>query len=56
MYPAGGRKVFYLRKEQFIMKLSGIAHFVAWILSLTGDKDEEYYFELVAGILGDANL
>ena len=55
MYPAGGRKVFYLRKEQFIM-LSDIAHFVAWILSLTGDKDEEYYFELVAGILGDANL
>ena len=35
MYPAGGRKVFYLRKEQFIM-LSNIAHFVAWILSLTG--------------------
>ena len=60
MYPAGGRKVFYLRKEQFIMpseiKLSGIAHFVAWILSLTGDKDEEYYFDLVAGILGDAQL
>ncbi len=38
------------------IKLSGIAHFVAWILSLTGDKDEEYYFELVAGILGGANL
>lgn len=55
MYPAGGRKVFYLRKEQFIM-LSKIADFVAWILSLTGDKDEEYYFDLVAGILGDANL
>ena len=55
MYPAGVRKVFNFRKEQFIM-LSNIAHFVAWILSLTGDKDEEYYFELVAGILGDAQL
>lgn len=32
--------------------LSYIAHFVALILSLTGDKEEEYYFELVAGILG----
>ena len=53
MYPAGGRKVFYLRKEQFIMIMLGnIAHFVAWILSLTGDKEEEYYFDLVADILG----
>ena len=33
------------------IKLSGIAHFVAWILSLTGDKDEEYYFDLVGDIL-----
>ena len=36
--------------------LSYIAHFVSLILSLTGDKDEEYYFDLVAGILGDAQL
>lgn len=32
--------------------LSNIAHFVAWILSLTGDKEEEYYFDLVGDILG----
>ena len=31
--------------------LSNIAHFVAWILSLTGDKDEEHYFDLVGDIL-----
>ena len=35
-----------------MIMLSNIAHFVAWILSLTGDKEEEYYFDLVAGILG----
>lgn len=28
-----------------------IPKFVAWILSLTGDKEEEYYFNLVADVL-----
>lgn len=32
--------------------LSNIAYFVALILSLTGDKEEEYYFDLVGDILG----
>lgn len=36
--------------------MSGIAKFVAWILSLTGDQPEEYYFELVAGILEEIGL
>lgn len=35
-----------------MIMLGNIAHFVAWILSLTGDKEEEYYFDLVADILG----
>lgn len=34
-----------------MIMLGNIAHFVAWILSLTGDKVEEFYFDLVGDIL-----